>query len=242
MTHDSRHIRAALFDLDDTLLGRSGAFEATFREFYETQPAINATVGWVEAKEFFWSLSPHGAIDGQDAAVRIMERWPSVELEPVEFEAWFFNTLASKAEPIDGVLELLNDLNEAKYPWAVVTNGKTFQVTKMRCSGLVDVVPFAIVSRLFGADKPDPRIYHEAVRRLKLSYDGIDDIQPSEILFVGDNPYTDITGAAGVSMKTAWVRVTERYPDDAPAPDMEIGNVVELRGALGIAKHVRAME
>ena len=35
-------------------------------------------------------------------------------------------------------------------------------------------------------------------------------------------------------MKTAWIRVTERYPDDAPRPNMEIGNVVELRGLLGV--------
>ena len=226
--------RAALFDLDDTLLDRTSAFEATFREFYETQPAINTTTDWNAALDFFWSLSPHGTIDAQDAALRITERWPSVPLEPVEFEAWFFNILGRQAKPIEGAMEFVKELNEAGFPWAVVTNGKKFQVVKLQYSGYVDVVPFAIVSRLFGADKPDPRIYHEAVRRLKLSFDDIDDIQPSEILFVGDNPYTDITGAAGVGMKTAWIRVTERYPDDAPAPDMEIESVVELRGLLEI--------
>ena len=227
--------RAALFDLDDTLLGREGAFEATFRVFYDSQSAINSTTDWDAAIAFFWSLSPHGTIDAQDAAVRIMERWRGIELDPVEFEAWFFNTLASEAQLLDGALEFLNDLNDAGYPWAVVTNGKKFQVTKLECSGLVEVVPFAIVSRLFGADKPDPKIYLEAVRRLKLTFDGIDDIQPSEILFVGDNPYTDITGADSVGMKTAWIRVAEQYPDDAPKPDLEIGSVVELRGLLGIS-------
>ena len=227
--------RAALFDLDDTLLDRNSAFEATFREFYETQKAINATTDWDEAIDFFWSLSPQGTIDGQDAAIRIMERWPLVQLDPVEFETWFFNTLGRQAKPIDGAIEFVTELNEAQFPWAVVTNGLKFQVIKLEHSGYLDVVPFAIVSRLFGADKPDPRIYREAVRRLTLSYEGIDDIEPSEILFVGDNPYTDITGAVGVGMKTAWVKVTERYPDDAPSPDLEIENVVELRGLLGFA-------
>ena len=225
-------IRAALFDLDDTLLDRTSAFEATFREFYDTQKAINSTMGWDEAIDFFWSLSPHGTIDGQAAAVRIMERWPEIELKPVEFEAWFFNSMGRQAKPIAGAMEFVQELNESCFPWAVVTNGKKFQVVKLEHSGYADVVPFAIVSRLFGADKPDPSIYHEATRRLKLSYEGIDDIQPSEILFVGDNPYTDITGAAGVGMKTAWIRVTDEYPNDAPAPDIVIGSVVELRGVL----------
>ncbi len=228
MTLDPRHIRAALFDLDDTLLDRGTAFEATFREFYETQPDINSTTDWGEALDFFWSLSPHGTIDAQDAALRITERWPSVPLEPVEFEVWFFDTLGRQAKPIEGAMEFAKELNDANFPWAVVTNGKKSQVIKLEHSGYIDVVPFAIVSRLFGADKPDPHIYHEAVRRLKLTFEGIDDIQPAEILFVGDNPYTDITGAVGVGMKTAWVRVSDRYPDDAPSPDMEIGNVVEL--------------
>ena len=232
MAIDSGNIRAALFDLDDTLLDRGTAFEATFREFFDTQPDINSTTDWGEAIDFFWSLSPHGTIDAQDAALRITERWPSVPLEPVEFERWFFNTLGRQAKPIEGAIEFVKELNDAKFPWAVVTNGKKSQVIKLEHSGFVDVVPFAIVSRLFGADKPDPRIYHEAVRRLKLSFEGIDDIEPSEILFVGDNPYTDIAGAVGVGMKTAWVRVTERYPDDAPKPDIEIGSVVELAECL----------
>lgn len=228
MTHDPRHIRAALFDLDDTLLDRGTAFEATFREFFDTQPDINSTTDWGEALDFFWSLSPHGTIDGQDAALRITERWPSVSLEPVAWEGWFFNTLGRQAKPIDGAMEFVKELNDAKFPWAVVTNGKKSQVIKLEHSGYADVVPFAIVSRLFGADKPDPRIYHEAVRRLRLTFEGIDDIELSEILFVGDNPYTDITGAVGAGMKTAWVRVSDRYPDDAPKPDIEIESVVEL--------------
>ena len=224
--------RAALFDLDDTLLDRNTAFEATFRTFYETQPAINSTTGWDEALDFFWSLSPHGTIDGQDAALLITARWPAVELEPVEFEAWFFGTMGRQAKPIDGAMEFVEELNEAQFPWAVVTNGKKTQVIKLEHSGYVDVAPFAIVSRLFGADKPDPRIYNEAVRRLKLTFDGIDDIEHSEILFVGDNPYTDITGAAGVGMKTAWIRVTDQYPDDAPQPDIQIDSVLELSRLL----------
>lgn len=226
--------RAALFDLDDTLLDRQTAFEATFREFYDAQPAINTTIDWDEALPFFWSLSPHGTIDGQAAAVRIMERWPSVELDPVRFEEWFFNSMGRQARPLEGAMEFVEKLNEIQFPWAIVTNGLKFQVIKLEHSGFAEVMPFAIVSRLFGADKPDSRIYDEAVRRLKLSFEGIDDIQPSEILFVGDNPYTDITGADGVGMRTAWVRVTDQYPGDAPAPTMTIENVVELGDLLGV--------
>ena len=35
-------------------------------------------------------------------------------------------------------------------------------------------------------------------------------------------------------MKLALVHVSEKYADDAPAPDMEIESVMELRDLLGI--------
>lgn len=224
--------RAVLFDLDDTLLDRHPAYEATFRIFYDLQPAINSSANWEDAMQFFWSLSPNGTTDAQKAALDIMSRWPSVELDPVRHEEWFFNTLASEASLLPGVSGLLESLNDYCMPWGVVTNGKEFQITKLECSGLVEVVPFAIVSRLFGVDKPHPRIYLEAVRRLTLSFEGIDDLEPSEVLFVGDNPYTDITGAVNVGMKTAWIKVRDQYPSDAPEPDMMIDSVTDLREML----------
>ena len=50
----------------------------------------------------------------------------------------------------------------------------------------------------------------------------------SEILFVGDNPYTDILGAHKVGMKTAWIKMDRDYPKDAPYPDLIINDVEEL--------------
>ena len=226
--------RAALFDLDDTLIGRTGAFEATARDFYDSQPAVNGTTTWDDAFRFILSLSPHGTIDAQTAALNLVDRWPELDIEPVTFEEWFFETLASHAEPLPGVMDMLAELNDAGYPWGVVTNGKKFQLIKLEKSGLVDVVPFSIVSRLFGADKPDPRIYEAGLQRLKASFDGLEDLAMSDVLFVGDNVFTDITGALNVGMATAWVRTDYDYPSELAAPDMIIDSVVELRPVLGL--------
>ena len=68
----------------------------------------------------------------------------------------------------------------------------------------------------------------EAVRLLD-----IPGLATEEVLFVGDNPYTDILGAHGVGMKTAWVRMDRKYPADAPAPDYVIDHVEELKDLLG---------
>ena len=231
MIHDPK---AALFDLDDTLIGRSDAFEQTARELYDTQPAINETTSWEVAYAFTLSLSPHGTIDAQAAALDLKQRWPDLDIEPESFEEWFFHVLATHAVPLPGVTDMLNELNDVGFPWGVITNGKKFQLTKLRESGLVDIVPFSVISRLFGADKPDPRIYKAGMERLKASYEGIDDISEADVLFVGDNVYTDITGAYNVGMQTAWVRTDYPYPSDFPAPDYTIDSITELRSVLGL--------
>jgi len=64
----------------------------------------------------------------------------------------------------------------------------------------------------------------EAVRLLD-----IPGIETNEILFVGDNPYTDIIGAHGVGMKTAWIRMGRDSPGDAPHPDFIVDHVEELK-------------
>lgn len=227
--------RAVLFDLDDTLIGRSDAFEATARKFYDTQPAINETTSWEVTYDFTLSLSPHGTIDAQSAAVHLKNRWPELEIDPVSFEEWFFYVLASYAEPLPGVVDMLRELNDAGFPWGVITNGKKFQLVKLRESGLVDIVPFSVISQLFGADKPDSRIYEAGMHRLKASFAGIDDITEPEVLFVGDNVFTDITGAQNVGMQTAWIRTDYSYPREYPQPDHTIDSVTELRPVLGLA-------
>jgi putative hydrolase of the HAD superfamily len=124
-------------------------------------------------------------------------------------------------------MEFADWMNEADVNWGIVTNGDQFQHMKAEKTGFDKKSPFVLASKLFGVDKPAPEVFMEAVRLL-----GVDDLATEEILFVGDNPYTDITGAHGVGMKTAWVRMGREYPDDAPTPDYVIDHVEELKGML----------
>jgi len=56
----------------------------------------------------------------------------------------------------------------------------------------------AISAREFGVGKPDPRIFHEACRRLGL--------QPSQVLHVGDDLELDVLGARDAGLHTFWLR------------------------------------
>ena len=116
-------------------------------------------------------------------------------------------------------------MNSLDTKWGIVTNGDHYQFKKIEKVGWEKIIPFLLASDIYGSKKPDPKIYHEAVRLLDV---GINKEDYSAILFRGDNPYTDILGAHNVGMKTAWVKMDRDYPNDAPYPDMIINNIEDL--------------
>ena len=90
-----------------------------------------------------------------------------------------------------------------------------------------DDVAFVIVSEEQGYAKPDPRVYRDALTALGLA-------SPEAVLFVGDNPVTDIAGARAFGMQTAWVSRGRAFPTELVAPDLVIERVTDLRGVLGV--------
>jgi putative hydrolase of the HAD superfamily len=54
-------------------------------------------------------------------------------------------------------------------------------------------------------------------------------VQPHEVLHVGDDPWLDVVGAAGVGMRTCWLnRRNERWPEELPPPDLHFDTLAEL--------------
>jgi putative hydrolase of the HAD superfamily len=215
---------AALFDLDDTLVDRKSAYENIYRTFYDRHEAIHDQIPWDETLEYFWTLSPDNATVPREAFVAIQKRWPGVTGDPDAHQRSFYEQMINFMKMLPRAMEFVDWMNDSGVNWGVVTNGDKVQLEKLEKTGLGNRVPFAVVSKLFGVNKPAPEVFMEAVRLLD-----VPGIQTEEILFVGDNPYTDIIGAHGVGMKTAWVRMGREYPDDAPHPDFIVDRIDELK-------------
>jgi putative hydrolase of the HAD superfamily len=99
-------------------------------------------------------------------------------------------------------VRLLKELKS--YPKAIVSNGqRVFSELEVRYFGLYELFNVVIFSSDFGHKKPDPRIFLEASRQL--------DMEPKEILCIGDNFENDIVPATKLGMKAmhieeAWKR------------------------------------
>ncbi|HIF72516.1 MAG TPA: HAD family hydrolase [Dehalococcoidia bacterium] len=219
--------RAALFDMDDTLIDRRSAYDEVYRVFYDNHEVIHSSTSWEDALAYFWTLSASNATNARTAIIEIQKKWLGVPGDPESHYKFYFENMVKFVQVLPGAMEFADWMNEAGVNWGIVTNGDQVQHTKAEKTGIGKKTPFVLASQLFGVDKPAPEVFMEAVRLL-----GVDGLDTEEVLFVGDNPYTDILGAHGVGMKTAWVRMGREYPNDAPAPDYEIDHVEELKGML----------
>jgi len=223
----NKKFSAALFDMDDTLIDRHSAYGDVYRVLYDQNEAIHDSTSWEDALEYFWTLSPGNTANANTAIFEIQKKWPGVPGDSKSHYNFYHSNMVKFIKVLHGAVEFVDWMNSKSVAWGVVTNGDQIQHKKAEATGLNNKAPFVLASKIFGVDKPAPEVFMEAVRLLE-----IEGLKTEDVLFVGDNPYTDIVGAHGVGMKTAWIRMGREYPSDAPTPDYIVDHVEELKHFL----------
>ena len=86
-----------------------------------------------------------------------------------------------------------------KYPLTVVTNGFVeVQYEKFDKSGLRDCFAHIVLSEEVGCQKPNPRIFEEALR--------MNGLQAEDVVMIGDSWNSDIQGAINAGIDQIWIR------------------------------------
>ena len=113
----------------------------------------------------------------------------------------FLNLTTAHFSLLPGAEELVRYL-AAKYPLTVVTNGFIeVQYEKFDKSGLRDCFTHIVLSEEVGCQKPNPRIYEEALRMNGLSAE--------EVVMIGDSWSSDIQGAINAGIDQIWIRKSQ---------------------------------
>ena len=216
--------KGIVFDLDDTLIDRKEAYDKVFSDLYNDDKLFQKKFSHEEAMRFFWSLSPNNTFDVKKGLIEIKKIFPEFNFEYDEFYQYYYENLVKVIKPYSGAKEFLEKLIEKKINFGIVTNGGKYQYEKVKNTGLEGKYNFLIASEIFGSSKPNIKIYLETLRQLKLT-----DLDVENILFIGDNPYTDIIGAQRIGFKTAWIKMDDNdYPDDLSPPNYIIKSFREL--------------
>jgi len=135
----------------------------------------------------------------------------------------YYDEIYSHRKVYPEMIETLVALQKAGIRMGVVSNTTNPGFMKDYEQSLLKLDPyfeFSIYSSEVPYRKPHPSIFQLALARLNLD--------PAEVLFVGDNLNADIVGAQSVGMPTAWLnREGKDLPSDV-IPDYEIKTATEL--------------
>jgi putative hydrolase of the HAD superfamily len=200
-------VKVITFDAGNTLI-RLG------RPVGETYAAV--------AKRFAAELNPADLENGFRTAWKTVPRLPDVlGPRPDDGKSWWrdvvlktFENAGAKVDAFEdffeavyrefalpgiwrlepGALDLLQDLRRAGFRLGIISNFDLRLYEILKHVGVSSLFEQIIVSSQVGVDKPSPHIFEEALRRFQ--------IEPAELLHVGDDKVADGEGAQAVGMQT----------------------------------------
>ena len=127
-----------------------------------------------------------------------------------------FITARNQVELYADVLPALEQLR-TRYRLFTASNGNA-DIGKI---GLGHFFERTINARLVGALKPDPAIFRKVIEGT--------DLQPHEVVYVGDDPELDVAGARGAGMQAIWIdREGAQWPDQIAPPAHTVRTLTEL--------------
>jgi HAD superfamily hydrolase (TIGR01549 family) len=239
------HVRAILFDLDDTLFDhrhscRSGL--AVVQQNFQRLQEISLDELERDYMAFLEELHPkvlQGVISLEKARVERFRRiflQAGEEVSPAKAKVWaesYQRAYRAARRPVPGAIPLLRRLRRMAKVAIVSNNLLEEQREKLRCCGLHQFVDCLVVSEEVGAVKPEPAIFEEVLNRLRCG--------PQEAIMVGDSWTEDILGAHGVGIRPVWFnRYGRLCPDQALAA--EINSFEPVDAVLGVILKWARME
>lgn len=209
------HMKAFLFDIDDTLYDQvqpfARAYDAVFGEKYEVDVQALFVRSRKRSDEVY-EMSLRGEMSMEDMYVyRIQKAFEDLNVLISREDALAFQNEygknQSRIEMSDTIMEML-DFCKGKAALGIVTNGPDkHQWNKVHALGLTKWIPESnvFVSGALGVAKPDPDIFQIAMERMDIGADSY---------YIGDSFRNDIVGASGAGLKTIWLNRRGHVTDD----------------------------
>ncbi len=202
-----------LFDLDNTLLDRVGAYRRWVQRF-----AADRGLDAEAALAWFVDADRDGDASREEVFGLVRTRFDLPDA--VEDLVAAYRAEAPRYFRLDEEIgRVLSALRREGWRIGIVTNGEAMQEDKIRRTGLDKLVDAWVVSGVDGFEKPDVRAFELAAERCGAVAKGG--------WFVGDHPVNDVGGALDAGMRAIWIRRDRVWELDAYKPTTIAGSVPE---------------
>ncbi len=224
-------IRAIGFDLDDTLWAVKPVIIAAEKKLSqhlrEVAPTLSMDVeGMRHLREQVMKRDPTLRHRLTEMRRRVIEAaLLQSDIPPAEADALsngamdVFLAARNSVTFFDGVEEGLQQLT-GSFTMGALSNGNA----DIHRAGLGEYFTFAFSAEQVGAPKPNPDLFHAALEHLA--------INPSEMVYVGDDPVLDVDAANRVGLRTVWMKNPARENTGTTSPDAVITNLRQLPDVL----------
>ena len=199
-------INGVIFDIDGTLysyIENHRRALQTLCKFTEKNLGVSEEKFlqvYCEAREIIkMRLSDGGALHSRvlffQTALELLGKNPFCYI--LEMYRIYWDSFLAEMKPFDGATDFVKKLKGAGKKISVCTDMTAhIQYRKIERLGLNNFIDFMVSSEETGEEKPSPKMFNLALKKMNLSAD--------EVAYFGDSPDRDIEGAAGAGIKPFW--------------------------------------
>ena len=243
---DMKQYKAVFIDWDDTIGDFVGAAKLALQDMYEK---YNLSEYFASFEEFFLLYKPHNLelwdkygkdlvtkeylsfdrfffplMHGSKAIQNSKFKIQNSSALAEQLSEDFLNMTTARFSLLEGAEELVRYLAK-KYPLTVVTNGFVeVQYEKFDKSGLRDCFAHIVLSEEVGCQKPNPRIFEEALR--------MNGLQAEDVVMIGDSWNSDIQGAINAGIDQIWIRKSNDPLPEGQSATYLVQSLSEVREIL----------
>ena len=183
------NIKAIIFDLDGTLINNLNMFKNTAKIINER--FFNNNENQKKVFNYVYCL-----FEKQNLTQTIYDTF---SFKPIKdkLDSTIYQVYPKTAKLVYGAKSYLKKLKNNGVKIGILTNGPLNQNLKIESLNIKNMIDSVVISDEYGFKKPDAKIYQLILTKLNLS--------PTECVFVGDNPQTDILGAVNIDMKSVLI-------------------------------------
>jgi putative hydrolase of the HAD superfamily len=236
-----REIRAILFDLDGTLRYNRPRFNDILAQFAVEYGAPDTHDNRCSAERwlhYYWAQSADVQFDMQyygDLSQAFWENHTRRYLiafghppdQAAQLAPEIYSRMNAEYDPQPWVppevFEVLRTLREAGFLLGIVSNRTNPLNDELQTLGLDCYVDLQLTAGEVNSWKPDTGIFLQAVMLLQ--------VNPTEVLYVGDNYYSDVIGARNAGL------VPVLLDPDGVFPDVECDVIHDLCDLIDLVRH-----